>query len=139
MFTTRKTYTEEFKREAVALVEQSVNWSQVALDLGIHVSLLKKWRKKITNNLDRPFPGRGHAQDEESHRFKKENARLKEEVEILKKAVGISGNRPSARFRFIEDHRDQHSIVLMCRVLKVSKSGFYLRRKNPGNSKERET
>jgi len=84
MFTTRKSYTEEFKREAVALVEKGGNRSKVARDLGIHVSLLKKWQQKLIDHPDRPFPGKGNPQDEELHRLKKENARLKEEVEILK-------------------------------------------------------
>jgi transposase len=87
MSTTRKSYTEEFKREAVALVEKSGNRFKVARDLGIHASLLKKWQQKLTEHPDRPFPGKGNPQDEELHRLKKENARLKEEVEILKRSV----------------------------------------------------
>jgi transposase len=94
MSTTRKSYTEEFKREAVALVERTGNRSQVARELGIHMSLLRKWQEKMNSNPDRPFPGKGNPQDIEMHRLKKENARLKEEVEILKKAVGIFSNRP---------------------------------------------
>ena len=94
MFTTRKSYTEEFKREAVALVEKNGNRSQIARDLGIHMSLLRKWQEKINGNPDRPFPGKGNPQDVELAQLKKENARLKEEVEILKKAVGIFSNRP---------------------------------------------
>ena len=43
----RKTYTEEFKREAVSLLEKSENKAQTARDLGIHMSLLLKWKKKI--------------------------------------------------------------------------------------------
>jgi transposase-like protein len=42
MSTNRKTYTEEFKREAVGPVEKSDNKSQTARELGIHISLLKK-------------------------------------------------------------------------------------------------
>ena len=94
MSTTRKSYTEEFKKEAVALVEKSGNLSQVARDLGIHMSLLRKWQQKLIEHPERPFPGKGNPQDEELHRLKKENARLKEEVEILKKAVGIFSKCP---------------------------------------------
>jgi transposase len=94
MSTTRKSYTEEFKREAIALVEKNGNRSQVARDLGIHMSLLRKWQEKINGNPDRPFPGKGNPPDVELAQLKKENARLKEEVEILKKAVGIFSNRP---------------------------------------------
>jgi transposase len=94
MSTPRKSYTEEFKREAVALVEKTGNRSQVARDLGIHFSLLKKWQGKLKSNPDRPFPGKGNPQNEELAQLKRENARLKEEVEILKKAVGIFSKRP---------------------------------------------
>jgi transposase len=90
----RKTYTEEFKREAVRLIEQAGNKSRVARDLGVHISLLKKWQKKISGGPERPFPGKGHPRDEEMTRLRKENVRLKEEVEILKKAVGIFSSRP---------------------------------------------
>jgi transposase len=90
----RRSYTEEFKREAVALLERSNNKAQVARDLGIHPNLLDKWRSKIRSNPDRPFPGKGNPQDEELAMLKRENARLKEEVEILKKAVGIFSKRP---------------------------------------------
>jgi transposase len=94
MSRTRKTYTDEFKREAVALVEKVGNRAQVSRDLGVDLSLLKKWQQKLKTNPDRPFPGKGNPQDEELYRLKRENARLKEELEILKKAVGIFSNRP---------------------------------------------
>lgn len=94
MSTTRKSYTEEFKREAVALVQKTGNRAQVARELGIHASLLQKWQEKLDSNPDRPFPGKGNPQNEELAQLKKENTRLKEEVEILKKAVGIFSKRP---------------------------------------------
>jgi len=94
MSTTRKSYTEEFKREAIALVEKTGNRSQVARNLGVHMSLLKKWQEKLRSNPDRPFPGKGNARDIELAELKKENSRLKEEVEVLKKAVGIFSKRP---------------------------------------------
>lgn len=94
MSTSRKTYTEEFKREAVSLLEKSGNKSKVARDLGIHLSLLRKWQQKIKQNGEKPFPGKGKPGDEEMSLLKRENARLKEENEILKKAVGIFSSRP---------------------------------------------
>jgi transposase len=94
MSTSRKTYTEEFKREAVSLLEKSTNKTQVARDLGIHTSLLQKWQRKIKQNGEKAFPGKGKAQEDELSDLKRENARLKEEVEILKKAVGIFSSRP---------------------------------------------
>ncbi len=94
MSKTRRTFTEEFKKEALALVEKTGNRAQVARDLGVDISLLKNWQKRLRANPDKPFPGKGNPQDQELALLKRENARLKEEVEILKKAVGIFSNRP---------------------------------------------
>ena len=94
----RRSYTEEFKREAVRLVTTGGHSeSQVARDLGVSRSLLGKWRRQLevgAQNGQRAFPGQGNPRDEEMARLQRENARLKEENEILKKAVGIFTNRP---------------------------------------------
>jgi transposase len=91
---TRRTFTEEFKREAIRLARERGNVAEAARDLGIHESLLSKWKHKLDANPQRPFPGQGNPQDAELARMKRENARLKEENEILKKAVGIFTVRP---------------------------------------------
>lgn len=91
---TRKTYPEEFKREAVRLSDERGNVSEVARNLGIDQSLLSKWKKAAASGDDRAFPGRGNVKDMDRDSLERENARLREEVEILKKAVGIFTNRP---------------------------------------------
>ncbi len=97
----KKSYTQEFKREAVRLVTEGTRpEAQVARDLGVCRSLLGKWRRRIGEEPhngqsgQRTFPGHGNPRDEEVARLQKENARLKEEVEILKKAMGIFTSRP---------------------------------------------
>jgi len=90
----RRVYTEEYKRDAVRLAKERGNVAQVARDLGIHESLLSKWKQKLQATPERPFPGQGNPQDQELARMKREIARLKEENEILKKAVGIFSVRP---------------------------------------------
>ena len=92
--TERRSYSEEFKRDAVRLAEERGNLSQVARDLGIHESLLAKWRRKLQDPGENPFPGHGNPTDPELARLKRELARVKEENEILKKAVGIFTVRP---------------------------------------------
>lgn len=92
---TRRVFTDEFKRDAVRLAEERGNVSAVARDLGIEQHMLQRWKQRLSLNPDRPFPGRGNPQDVELAKLKRENARLKEDNEILKKAVGIFTNRPS--------------------------------------------
>jgi transposase len=91
MSTTKKTYTKEFKEEAVRLAKQTGKRSQVARELGIQVSMLRRWQLELEQHQEKAFPGKGKPVDEELVRLQRENQRLKQEVEILKKAMGILG------------------------------------------------
>lgn len=85
-------YTKEFKQEAVQLVETSKkSKSEIARDLGISDSALSKWCKAFGNDGEQAFPGKGHqtALEEEVRRLQRENEVLKQERDILKKAVRI--------------------------------------------------
>jgi transposase len=84
----RKSYNKAFKEEAVRLAEKS-GATQVASDLGIHPNMIYTWKRQLAKNAGKAFPGNGNATDPELSQLKKENARLKEEVEILKEAAGI--------------------------------------------------
>jgi len=91
--TERRVYASEFKAEAAALAEKREKpVGQVAKDLGINESLLRKWMHaaRETAGTTRPaFPGRGHPKDEELARLRKENKALRAANEILKKAAVI--------------------------------------------------
>jgi transposase len=92
----RRVFSDEFKREAVRLSQERGNIEETARDLGIHANLVHDWKKRLATMKDREtaFPGRGRAKDPEFVRLQREYARLKEENEILKKAVGIFTSRP---------------------------------------------
>lgn len=89
MMSKKKYYSPAFKEEAVRLAEASGNKSQVARDLGIHATMIGRWQREMQISGKQAFPGHGKLRDEEMFELKKENNRLKQEVEILKKAVGI--------------------------------------------------
>ena len=97
----RRSFTEEFKREAVGLAIERGNVSAVARDLGIHESVLNRWKRQLQQEGQqpgsgkRPFPGNGNTRDEEMAKLQRELARVKEENAILKKAVGIFTSRPA--------------------------------------------
>ena len=84
----RRKYTPEFRAEAVALVEQEgVTQSEVARDLGISQSLLSKW---VQNAKVAALPGAlTAAEREEMRQLRRENAILRQERDILKKAAAF--------------------------------------------------
>jgi transposase len=94
MSTLRKVFTEEFKREAVRLAKERGNISAAARDLGISDNTLQSWKKQLEQTPANAFPGNGNPRDTETAQLQRENRRLKEENEILKKAVGIFIVRP---------------------------------------------
>jgi transposase len=88
----QKTYTQEFKREAVQLVKSSGKpMSQVARELGISDSALYHWSKQLADQGEQAFPGSGHqtAQEEEIRRLKRELEVTRQERDSLKKVVSI--------------------------------------------------
>ncbi len=87
----RKVYTDEFKREAVRLASERGNVAETARDLGIADNLLYRWKQRLQSAKagESVFPGQGTPRDEEMARLRKELARVQQENDILKKAVGI--------------------------------------------------
>lgn len=89
---TRKTYTKEFKQKAVSFTENSEKEvTQIARDLGIRPELLYRWRSELKSNPEKSFPGKGKSADfnDEFVKLQRENRELKQEREILKKAMAI--------------------------------------------------
>lgn len=83
----RQSYTAEFKREAVKMVEAGQRPAEVARQLGISEQTLNNWRKAATaGKLVGTSKVVTPAQMELS-RLRAENQRLKMENEILKKAA----------------------------------------------------
>jgi transposase len=85
-------YSKEFKQEAVRLFETSgKSKTQIARDLGISDSALSKWCKEYGNLGEDAFPGKGHQIpiEEENKKLRREVEILRQEREILKKALSI--------------------------------------------------
>jgi transposase len=84
----RRKFTNEFKLEAVKLAEEgTVSVAQVARDLDLSESVLGRWIKLFGQRADgsRLTPD----EREELIRLRRENRRLTQERDILKKAVSI--------------------------------------------------
>lgn len=88
----KRTYSPEFKQEAIQLW-QSNGKSATAIEseLGITHGLLSRWKRKQDQNGQNAFPGKGRLlpEQEKMQQLEKENAILRQERDILKKAVAI--------------------------------------------------
>ena len=88
----RRTYTSEFKVEAVKLItEKGYSVAEAARSLDIGETLLRSWKISLQANGDQAFPGNGRlpAHEEELRRLRAEVKRLLMEREILKKAAAF--------------------------------------------------
>src|SRR5947209_11192664 len=88
----RRTYTPEFKTEAVKFVTaQGYSVAEAARSLGIHETLLRSWKQTLEAQGDQAFPGHGKlpAIEEELRRLRAENQRLRAELDLLKKATAL--------------------------------------------------
>lgn len=87
----RQSFTREFKLEAVRLLRSSGRpAAEVARELGVRRNQLYKWDEQFKNKgTDEVFPGPGRRVGAagELARLQRENVRLQEENEILKKAA----------------------------------------------------
>lgn len=87
-------YSREFKLDALNLLQEGKSISDISKSLGISVNTLCTWRRRYQLHGDKAFQGPGirlpkNQQQEELRRLKKENADLKMERDILKKALSI--------------------------------------------------
>ncbi|MEH6553579.1 MULTISPECIES: IS3 family transposase [Pseudoalteromonas] len=121
--TKRKSYSEEFKEEALKLASK-VGFAQAARELSVAESQLYYW---LTAALKK-----ASTSDREST-LATENARLKrqlavqaEELDILKTAGHLLREKSKiTRFEFMQSYRSTFSVIRMAKVLCVSPSGFY--------------
>jgi transposase len=107
MTKTRREFTPEFKREAVALLESSGRpLMQIATELGISPSMLRNWRSVVHGGIPRSRAGSKVLttnsapmsspadQAAEIARLRRELDRTRMERDVLKKAIGIFAEMP---------------------------------------------
>ena len=90
---TRKTYTQDFKLDAVRLVtERGLSRARVARDLGIGTQTLRNWLRAFAADAG-TVPAAG-TEAQQLAALRRENELLREERDILKKALGIFSRVP---------------------------------------------
>ncbi len=91
----RRTFTPQFKLDAIRLVQQGRSVTEVARNLGIARSLLQRWIE-LERKPDEGSPGKGSrpSEAEENRRLRKQLRDVTEERDILKKALAYFADDP---------------------------------------------
>ncbi|WP_231122312.1 IS3 family transposase [Mycobacterium intracellulare] len=129
-------YPPEFRQRALRLLDTMMEASDVsefeaiksvASKLGIAQESVRRWRRKAQVDAGER-PGTTGSEHAEIRRLKRENAELRRANEVLKSASAFfgSGARPprDEMIAFIDAHRDQFGVELICRVLRAAIPGF---------------
>ncbi|MFJ1931728.1 IS3 family transposase [Kitasatospora sp. NPDC088160] len=132
-------YTPEFRADAVALWRASAGrrtMKDVAADLGVTRETLRLWVRAADGGGQAPASGSGpEGHQEELARLRAENARL---LKAEKGVAAGAGDPPpggpvfcqgdevtSRRWDFISEYAGEFGVQRLCRVLQVSRSGYY--------------
>ena len=88
----RRTYSREFKHDALRLWQTSdKSGAEIERELGIGHGCLSRWKQKYLSDGESAFPGHGclPSEEDELRRLRRELAVVRQERDILKKAVAI--------------------------------------------------
>jgi transposase len=88
----RRRFDKQFKLDALRLIQDSERpLAEIARELGVHPNVLYRWRDQLLADPDQAFPGKGKLKpdDEELRRLRRELDMVKEERDILKKALAV--------------------------------------------------
>jgi len=89
MGATRRQFSREFKLEAVRQLDAGRRLAEVARELGVHATVLRRWKDQVAVDAPTAFPGNGRMREpeEEVRRLQRENAQLRAERDFLKQTA----------------------------------------------------
>ena len=94
---TRPPYPDQFRQEAVELVRSGRLIGDVAESLGVSQQTLRNWAKQVAVDRRERDDGLTSAEREEWRRLRRENARVRQERDILKHATAFFARETGTR------------------------------------------
>ncbi len=88
----RRKFTREFKLEAVRkVIVDDRTYTDVGKEVGVGEGVLGRWVREFTDDEHEAFPGKGirKSKDQEIFELKMELDGIREERDILKKAIAV--------------------------------------------------
>ncbi|MDM3871056.1 IS3 family transposase [Porticoccus sp. W117] len=137
----RRKFSDAFKADAIQLVlEQDYTPKEAASSLGVTPDILRRWIRQAEarkqGSIETGEEPLLESERTELLRLRRENKRLEMEREILKKATAFFGQRVELRYGFIAQQKKAYPVAVLCRVMQVSRSGFYSYLKRPPSPQE---
>jgi transposase len=86
---TRPAYPDEFRREAVQMLRAGRTPRELAESLGVSEQTLRNWRRQDQRDRHERDDGVTSDERDELRRLRRENARLKQERDLLKRAAAF--------------------------------------------------
>ena len=86
---TRPAYLDEFRREAVQMLRAGRTPRELAESLGVSQQTLRNWRRQDQIDRRERDDGLTSEEREELRRLRRENARLRQERDLLKRAAAF--------------------------------------------------
>jgi putative transposase len=122
----RRSFSAEFKAETIELIRTSGKTiGQVCRDLDLTETAVRRWVQQAEIDAGKR-PGLTTAERAELAELRRENRILREEREILKsRGLLREGDDAVSRYRFTASEKAGHSVVRLCRLLRVAPSGYY--------------
>lgn len=98
----KRTFTREYKLEVIELARTSgKSKAQIERELGLTPGLIGNWEKVLQQDGQQAFPGTGHQTETEAElrRLRRESEILRQERDILKKAMIVFAKPPERQDR----------------------------------------
>jgi transposase len=86
---TRPPYPPQFRRQAIELLRSGTPLKEVAVELGVSEQTLRNWRRQDQRDRHERDDGPTSDERDELRRLRRENARLKQERDLLKRAAAF--------------------------------------------------
>jgi transposase len=86
---TRPAYPDEFRHEAVQMLRAGRTPRELSESLGVSAQTLRNWRRQDQVDRDERDDGLTSDERDELRRLRRENVRLKQERDLLKRAAAF--------------------------------------------------
>ncbi|MHA7966720.1 IS3 family transposase [Paenibacillus sp. CAU 1782] len=125
----RRTFTAEFKRQMVHLYENGKSRAAIVEEYDLTASALDRWINQAQTTGSLKEKDNRSSEETELMALRKENQRLKMEVDIFK----ASGADHETKVAIIRNNLDKYSVSAWCNVLQIARSTYYYEAKKRQN------